>query len=165
MIKNLNIYEILLIKLYNSLEWILNSPPKPHGFVNKDIKSTLDTLPDVDSISVILEQVNKILPQLGNFITQFNNMIISNNINVVTDSAGNLSIDVPANMSDSDAETISKKIGVIDRLIASQTSKADTLITKGLGIEQQLREINPEYKSIFTQQITKLSELKSSFKH
>jgi hypothetical protein len=41
-----------------------------------------------------------LLPQLSNFINQFNTTVNQTGISVVTYSEGNLSIDVPQNMSD-----------------------------------------------------------------
>jgi cytochrome c oxidase subunit 1 len=34
-----DIYQILARRVYNSLEWALNSPPKPHAFMNLPVQN------------------------------------------------------------------------------------------------------------------------------
>ena len=46
-----------------------------------------------------------------------------------------LVIDVPMNMSDSDANNISARIGVIDRLITSNGMSINDLFNKGLNMK------------------------------
>ena len=70
-------------------------------------------------ISQIVTEISTLMPQLTDFINQFNNVVTTSGVNVVTDSAGNMSIDVPYNMSDSAANKISTRLGIIDRLITT----------------------------------------------
>ena len=63
----------------------------------------------------VISELNRLLPQLADFISQFKTIIIDTEINVVSDAQGNMSIDVPINMLDTDANNISTRIGIIDR--------------------------------------------------
>lgn len=116
-------------------------------------------------LTSILSEVDTLLPQLSNFVVQFNNLVIETGINVVTDSSGNMSIDVPNTMASVDASNVSKKIGIIDRLISNHTSNIDSLLKKGLSIEDKLKMDNPNYNSQLMDKVNELKRLKSSYKH
>ena len=51
-------------------------------------------------LTQIVETIDQLLPQLKNFIGQFNQVVSSSGVNVVTDTAGNMSLDVPSSMPD-----------------------------------------------------------------
>lgn len=136
----------------------VSSIPKPYPFVT----TTLHCGPD---LSEIIVEVNRLLPQLSDFITQFNNIIIETGVNVVTDSAGNMSIDVPHDMSDSVANRISTRVGIVDRLITTQGTSINDLFQQGLKIEQGLKANNPNYTSQLTDQIAQFKQLNASYKH
>lgn len=76
-----------------------------------------------------------------------------------------MSIDVPENMPDSDANLISKRIGIIDRLITSHGQSINDLFQKGLSIEEKLKTDNSKYVSQLSQQIDQFKKLNSSYKH
>lgn len=40
---NVDTLQSLLTRAYNSLEWCLNSPPKPHAFISLPIQSSFET--------------------------------------------------------------------------------------------------------------------------
>lgn len=135
-----------------------DSIPKPYKFI------TIELQADLDLISIINE-VGTLLPQLANFIGQFNTLITQSGVNVITDTAGNMSIDVASNMSSTEAEFVTKKIGIIDRLINSHGTTLHDLFQKGLNIENKLKIENPNYISQLTQQIEEFKKLNSSYKH
>jgi hypothetical protein len=114
--------------------------------------------------NIILE-INRLLPQLGDFIGQFNKVVIEAGINVISDAHGNLSIDVPSAMSDSIANKVTTRLGIIDRLITEQGTTINSLFQKGLGIETGIKKIDTNYTSQLTEQIAKFKELNSSYKH
>jgi hypothetical protein len=116
-------------------------------------------------LSSIMTEINSLLPQLAGFITQFNDVVTQTGVNVITDAAGNMSIDVSSNISETLANETSHKLGIIDRLINTQGSKLNTLIEKGLSIEEQIKASNPKYGSQLTEQISTFKELNSSYKH
>ena len=151
--------QTLLNRSYNSLEWALNSPPKPHAFVSLPLQSCPDNLTD------IISSLDSMLPQLAGFIEQFNNVIKEFNVVVITDSVGNMSVDVPADMSDNQANHISKKIGIIDKLVNSHGSSINDLFQKGLNIENKLKSSDPNYSSVLTEKIEKFKSLNKSYKH
>jgi len=154
-----DILQGLLNRSYNSLEWALSSPPKPHAFVSLPLQSCLESLTD------IISSLDSMLPQLTKFVEQFNEVVIEFNVNVVTDTAGTMSVDVPANMSDIQAEFVSKKLGIIDRLVNSHGTSINDLFQKGLKIEHNLKANDPQYTSVLTEKITEFKKLNASYKH
>jgi hypothetical protein len=145
-------FVIFLKKYFN------NALLRPNDFVSLRLQSGLD-------LSSIVAEVNTLLPQLANFIDQFNNIITQSGINVITDSSGNMSIDVPHNMPDLEAEKISKRIGIIDRLITSHGNSLNDLFQKGLSIENKLKANNPNYVSELKDHIAEFKKLNVSYKH
>lgn len=122
--------------------------PKPH----KDVKISLQSTFDLSSIIV---EVSELLPQFSDFINQFNKVVVDNDLNVITDSAGNMSLDVPAKMSDNEANEITTKVGIIDRLITTHDQKIRDLLDEGLTIEKKLKADDPEYISQLSEHKTK----------
>jgi hypothetical protein len=84
------------LKLINLLSYKDIDIPRPHVFVNLPLKSTVSPVELTD----ITLKINELLPQLADFISQFHSIILTNNINVITDAGGNMSLDVPGTMSD-----------------------------------------------------------------
>ena len=142
---------------FKDLQWVFNSPPKPHAFVSLPLKS--------DDLTPLILEINRLLPQLAEFITQFNLLVTENSVNVITDALGNMSIEVPKNMSDNTANSVSGRLSIIDRLINSHGSSLNEQFQKGLNIENKIRSSNPEYKSQILEQIAKFKELNNSYKH
>lgn len=144
------------ILLFNNFKY--SDIPKPCSSINTTLQCGLD-------ISSIINDINGLLPQLSNFIDQFNNLVTSTNINVVTDTAGNMSIDVPLNMSDVDANNISKRLGIIDRLITTHQTNLSDLFQKGTEIENKLIKENPNYIPQLKEQAAEFNKLNSLYKH
>lgn len=149
---------IIIIKIYLTNYFYKHSLfiPKSYKFVNYTLRCDL---------SVIVTELNTLLPQLGNFITQFNQIVNESGISVITDSAGNMSIDVPQNMPDSVANNITTRIGIIDRLITTRGQQINSLLQEGISIEKQLKIQNPNYTSELQQSIDKFKELNNSYRH
>lgn len=116
-------------------------------------------------ISEIVTEINTLLPQLANFINQFNTTVSQSGINVVTDSVGNMSIDVPQNMPDDVANKISTRIGIIDRLITTRGQEINDLLQKGTHLENKLKMENSNYVSQLTDKIQEFKRLNSLYKH
>lgn len=135
-----------------------NSIPKPSGFFRLSLKSGLD-------LSGIISEVNVLLPQFVGFIDQFNTIISQSGLNVITDSAGNMSIDVPHSMPDKEADSISMRIGIIDRLITSHGNSLNDLFKEGLSIENKLKANNPKYVSELADKVAEFRKLNASYKH
>ena len=113
----------------------------------------------------IITEINSLMPQLTDFINQFNNVVTTSGINVVTDSTGNMSIDVPYSMPDSDANKVSTRLGIIDRLITTRGQEINDLIQKGIQLENKLKEQSPEYTSQLAEKIKEFKKLNSQYKH
>jgi hypothetical protein len=113
----------------------------------------------------IVSQLDKLIPQLGDFIAQFHNLLTQTGVNAITDAQGNMSIDVPQNMPDITANNISKKLGIIDRLINDHGGSINDLFKRGLDIEKGLKVSNSKYVSVFTEKIATFKKLNSTYKH
>jgi hypothetical protein len=130
--------------------------PKPHPFVNESLHC---------DISQIITDIAALLPQFSDFISQFNNVLSESGINVITDSSGNMSIEVPKDMADSAAKKVSTRIGIIDRLIFVRGQEIDSLFEEARSAENKLKLENPNYISEITQKYEEYKRLKASYKH
>lgn len=126
---------------------------------NLPLKSTTVELTEITM------KINELLPQLSNFIDQFNSLVLSTNINVITDTKGNMAIDVPSSMSENEGEKFGKRIGIIDRLITRRDQEVNNLLQKGLEIESKLKEQNPNYTSQILDKVNEFKRLKASYRH
>jgi NADH-ubiquinone oxidoreductase chain 3 len=130
----------------------------PHAFSGKTLTSAMD-------ISEIVTEIDTYLPQLANFISQFNSTVSQSGINVVSDTTGNMSIDVPKSMSDEVANKLSNKIGIIDRLITTRGQDINDLLQKGLTLESKLRITDPNYVSQIADRVQEFQRLNSTYNH
>jgi hypothetical protein len=145
-------------KLFLSQNFCGNYIVKPHRFSTKILKSDM-------GISEIITEISTLLPQLSNFIDQFNTTVSQSGINVVTDTTGNMSMDVPQSMPDDVANKISTKISIIDRLISTQGQEIRDLLQKGTDLEKKLKIADSNYVSQLTDKIQEFKRLNSSYKH
>ena len=134
------------------------SPPKPCKFIYEPLKSNIE-------LDAIIIEIGRLLPQLSDLISQFNNIVTQSGINVITDSQGSMSIDVPNSMPEEAVSEISKRIGIVDRLINTQGSSINDLFSKGRAIEEQLRATDPNYVSRITDQIADFKLVNGTYKH
>jgi hypothetical protein len=116
-------------------------------------------------IMEVINQIDTLLPQFSGFIDQFNTLVIQKSLNVVSDSSGNMAIDVPYEMSNKEADNISKRINIIDRLIDSHHTSIKDLFDKGFNIEKRLKAENPNYISELVNKKAEFNKLKNSYLH
>jgi hypothetical protein len=128
-------------------------------FIRNPLQANLNLLLE------IVSEVEKLLPQLTEFVNQFNNTVSESDVVVVTDAIGNMSIDVPKDMSDIEAENVSKRIGIIDRLITTRGSQINELLQRGIAIENDIRIRDPNHVSYLTDKIQEFERLNKSYKH
>lgn len=76
-----------------------------------------------------------------------------------------MEIDVPQGISDIEANNISKRISIIDRLITDHSDNIEDLIKKGFVIEKDLKSNNSNYVSVLADKIEEFNKLKISYKH
>jgi hypothetical protein len=133
--------------------------PLPHPFINVTLKSDLNILLE------IVSEVDKLLPQLADFISQFNNTVSQSNVIVITDTEGNMDIDVPVNMSDYEAQNVSNRLGIIDRLITTRGQQINDLFQRGISLENKIKIENPNHVSYLTDKIEEFKKLNDSYKH
>lgn len=120
---------------------------------------------NIESLNSIVTELGNLIPQFSSFIDQFNGIVSANNVAVITDSTGNMSIDVPKDMSDGTAETLSKRIGIVDRLINDRRATIADLFRKGSELESNLKSENSKYVSELSGKFTTFRELNKSYKH
>jgi hypothetical protein len=105
------------------------------------------------------------LPQIADLINQFNTIVLDNGVNVITDRAANMYMDIPKDMPQDKADYLIQKIELIDRLINTRTSQVEDLLKEGSSLELGLKKDNPEFKSTILDKLTELNRLKSLYKH
>lgn len=76
-----------------------------------------------------------------------------------------MSVDVAASTSDAETEYISKKIGVLDRLITTRGEQLSELFKKGLQAEKEMITKDSNITSQLTEKLREFNKLKSSYKH
>ena len=113
----------------------------------------------------IVAELNRVLPQLSGFISNFHRFIAEADINVITDAAGTLSIDVLGDIDESTLQTYVTRINVLDGLIHNRVQEVEGLLARASDIENQLKALNSDYISQLTQHINRLSELVHSYAH
>lgn len=158
---NLNI-----IRYHKYMGWITgflfiffnNYKVSPHSFKSLPLHSDM-------GIAEIVNEVNSLLPQLANFISQFNSTITQSGVNVVTDSIGNLSLDVPQDMSNEAANKVSSRIGIIDTLIRTRSQEINDLLQKGAQLENKLQIEDSNYVSQLDDKVKEFRRLSALYKH
>jgi hypothetical protein len=126
-------------------------------------KMLLNSLSDITLTQVIVD-ITSMLPQLDNFITQFNTVITNNNINVITDSFGNMDIEVPTTISEQDGQNIAKRVSVLDRLIHTHDKNIQDLFKKGYEMNKAL-DSNLDQKAQLDEKMQIYKSLMSKYKH
>ena len=113
----------------------------------------------------IVDQIDALIPQFAGFIDQFNTLVIQKSINVITDSCGNMSIDVPNNMPSKEADNLSKRISIIDSLIESHNITITDLFERGFNIENKLKSDNGNKVSELINKKAEFNNLRNSYRH
>ena len=113
----------------------------------------------------IVDQIDALIPQFAGFIDQFNTLVIQKNINVISDSCGNMSIDVPHNMPSKEADNLSKRISIIDSLIESHNITITDLFERGFNIENKLKSDNGNHISELVNKKAEFNKLRNSYQH
>jgi NADH-ubiquinone oxidoreductase chain 3 len=130
----------------------------PHAFYSSRLTSATD-------ISEIITELDTLLPQIANFINQFNTVVSQSGVNVVTDTIGNMDLEVPKSMSDDLAKNLSNRIGVIDRLITTRGQEIRDLLQRGTDLENSLRMADSNYVSQIAGKLQEFNRLNSLYKH
>lgn len=156
-------YQNCVQKIHLLINWPLEEGylafdlPKGHGFVSSPLQSNLD-------LYNCIEEIAKLLPSLGNFIAQFNETIVSNNINVITDATGTMSVDAPASMSDQQLDIVSTRIGIIDRLVNTTGQSIDQQFRLAFSMKDSLKNDLTAHNKLLAQ-VEQFKSLNNSYKH
>lgn len=119
----------------------------------------------MDNIIALIPDIDTCMSQLSLFIGQFNEIVNTNNINVITDGTGNISIDVPSSMPVDIQDKLATKVGIVDRLISDRSSNLHELFKQGFEIEKNLRKNDPNYISVIAEKAKAFKELRNTYKH
>lgn len=136
--------------------------PKPHAFVALPLQSAVFLPTDIPALEA---QLANLLPQLSDLIGQFNQTVSTYSINIVIDTSGGMILDLPDTIPDADANIISKRMGILDRVIRSQTDYINTLVNQGLSIEASLRQDHHNYTSQILNKVNEFNRIKASYGH
>lgn len=117
---------------------------------------------DVSQVIEVASNISEKLPDLSNYINQFNEFLIANNLNVSFGANNDMIISAPGNAHNKFA-FFETKLKVIDRLILTFTSDIDSLVKKGLNIEEELRKTNPNYVSQILDKANEFKLLKAKY--
>jgi len=113
----------------------------------------------------IVDQIDALIPQFAGFIDQFNTLVNQKSINVISDSCGNMSIDVPHDMPSKEADNVSKRISIIDSLIESHNITITDLFERGFNIENKLKSDNGNNISELVNKKAEFNKLRNSYQH
>lgn len=113
----------------------------------------------------IVDQIDALIPQFAGFIDQFNTLVIQKNINVISDSCGNMSIDVPHDMPSKESDNVSKRITIIDSLIESHNITITDLFERGFNIENKLKSDNGNRLSELVIKKAEFNKFRNSYQH
>ena len=135
-----------------------------HAFLTSSSK-ILKAGADTQILADIILSIGGYLSELNGYMSKFNNTVIETGINVITDSEGNLGMDVPDTMSEEVAKQVSLKINIIDSLITKRQSDISELIDKGLTLQNKINSVDPFYKSEILSKVSEFEKLKGLYKH
>jgi hypothetical protein len=119
----------------------------------------------ITELLILTKELEEVILQFGSFIDKFNTLIIEKNVNVISDSSGCLSIDVPYDMPSKESDDINKRINVIDRLIESHDISIKDYFRRAFIIENKLRAEDPNYVSDLIKKRAEFYRLRNSYKH
>jgi hypothetical protein len=117
------------------------------------------------SLDNCITNIQDLIPQLANFVGQFNTFIMEQNVNVVSDSGGSLGIDVPHNMPEAQARSVTRRVEVLDSLIDSHRITIKELFRQGFEHEAVEKAKNSRYISVLTDKQITFNSLISSYGH
>lgn len=118
-----------------------------------------------NQLSIVLDESNRLLSQLDNFINRFNSFIVDNNINIITDSQGNMSMDISSNLDNSTAVSYTNRVHTLDNLIRNHVNSLEQLVLRGNSLENDISYIDSNYSKQFKYISDRLIYLKNSYKH
>jgi cytochrome c oxidase subunit 1 len=150
--------QTLLNRSYNSLEWALTSPPKPHAFVSLPLQS-VGTLATIDALTTLVSNINLMLPQLEVFLSRFETFLSVNDVIAVVDTSGTMHADVPLVMSHHEASRITNEMSTMDKWVQSHHSNLRDLFREAVKLENELKANDHEYKSILESEVKKFRKL------
>jgi hypothetical protein len=116
-----------------------------------------------NDLNTVIANLNHYIPQFGKFINDILAVQVKYNVTIV-EQLGNLSVDVPQDMSQSIQEEVVKKVRVLDSLCLQRSMDIEVEFTKGRSIENLIKLQNPSYKSQISGQIAEFARLKGAFK-
>ena len=131
-------------------------------YTNRDVVTIFDLQ---NELSPLIDESNRLLAQLEGFINRFNSFVINNNINVITDTQGNMEIEVSNGVNDNQATLYSNTIHTLDNLIRNHINTIEQLVTRGNQLENNILNIDNSYNRQFYYINIRLHNLKANYAH
>ena len=72
-----DIFQIIINRCYSSIEWCLESPPKPHAFAGLPVQSVSGPAAAMDNLEELLGTINQLLPEFKNVVSNIYGIIKS----------------------------------------------------------------------------------------
>ena len=107
------------------------------------------------------QDMHSTLGQLHKMAYNLEKLKRENNLKLILDKEGNLSIDAPNTISDNDLLAISKRVGIIDRVYNSQLEEYNKLMNKdrelneshfSTGFDKSYNTVTNLHKNVFTRE-------------
>ena len=118
-----------------------------------------------NQLSTIIDESNRLLSQLDSFINRFNSFIMDSNINIITDTQGNMSMDIPSSIDDNTVAVHTNRVHTLDNLIRNHVNRLEQLIVRGNSLENDILYIDSGYNTQFQYISDRLTYLKNKYKH
>ena len=131
-------------------------------YTNRNVVTLFDLQ---NELSPLIDESNRLLAQLEGFINRFNSFVLTNNINVITDTQGNMEIEVSNGVDDNQASLYSNTIHTLDNLIRNHINTIEQLVTRGNQIENNILNIDNSYNRQFYYINIRLHNLKANYSH
>ena len=155
----------LLIRAFNSLDWGLNNPPKPHAFVSLSVQSELYSI-----LSFNYAELSNVIPDICNVISNISNVILNILMPSISNVVSNISNAIPSVSSadfciygyhfdftwilcmeaePSRAQAIKSEHGLKSEIKIEQTDDNNNMITVDIGYIQSRTRTNRPYLVVY----------------
>lgn len=116
---------------------------------------TLELRMSISELDAYIDDVSASLKRMNDMTFQLQKLKREKSIKYIEDEEGNMSIDVPNKMSDQEADNLSKRVQVIDRIYNTEQAKFKKLISEDHAkiledsVHRQYNTFSSKYKSLF----------------
>ena len=148
--------QIILNRSYNSLEWALSSPPKPHAFVSLPLQSGIDDAVTVfmttpvdtlmNTLTDTINDLNRTLGLLTNFDERYTALVNQHGI-IIRPSTTTTGYDILIPRTVENPDLVRNQLTVIENLIKGTHDTFGSQFTTAFNTERLMLEIDPTYQT------------------